>query len=88
MDAPCDEALLTTKRTKATKVRIFLIINFVLFVSFVVKFSFSVAARRNTFFVVKNRQIGASICHGFGARNLKYSTQPSERFLDIPIISC
>ena len=36
---------------------------------------FSVAARRNTFFVVKNNQIGASICHGFGARNLKHSTQ-------------
>ena len=53
MDAPCDEALLTTKRTKATKVRIFLIINFVLFVSFVVQFSFSVAARRNTFVVVR-----------------------------------
>jgi len=39
--------------------------------SFVVKFSFSVAARRNTFFVVKHLQIGASICHGFRARNLK-----------------
>jgi hypothetical protein len=39
---------------------------------FVVKFSFSVAARRNTFFVVKNRQTGASICHGFGTRNLKH----------------
>jgi hypothetical protein len=42
----------------------------------------------NTFLMIKNRQIGASICHGFGARNLNYGTQPSQRFLDIPIISC
>jgi len=40
------------------------------------------------FLVIKNRQIGASICHGFGARNLKYTTQRSQHFLDIPIISC
>jgi hypothetical protein len=39
--------------------------------SFVVKLSFSVAARHDTFFVVETRQIGASICHGFGMRNLK-----------------
>jgi hypothetical protein len=51
--------------------------NFVLFMSFVVKISFSVAPRRNMFFAVKNQQIGASICHGFGARNLKHGTQPS-----------
>jgi hypothetical protein len=44
--------------------------------------------RGNTFLMIKNRQIGASICHGFGARNLNYGTQPSQRFLDIPIISC
>ena len=33
-----------------------------------------VRLRGNMFFVIKNRQIGASICHGFGARNLNYST--------------
>lgn len=30
-----------------------------------------VRLRRNTFFAFRNRQTGASICHGFGARNLK-----------------
>ena len=38
------KAILTTKITKATKGSDILLINFVLFVSFVVKFVFSVAA--------------------------------------------
>jgi hypothetical protein len=70
-------SFLTTKPHEGYEGFGYLIVNFALFGSFVVKISFSVAARRNTFFVVETRQTGASICHGFGARNLKYSTQPS-----------
>jgi hypothetical protein len=64
-------SLLTTKPHEGHEGFGYLIMNFVLFMSFVVKISFSVAARRNMFLVAETRQIGASICHGFGARNLK-----------------